>query len=271
MVTRKPAVAGTFYPGNPHDLKAEIQTYLNDATTSSGDLPVGFIVPHAGYIYSGPVAACAYKHILDRAFEKVVILAPSHFDAFEGLSIYPGDALETPLGPIEISAEDRDRLTGLQGVQSSELGFRQEHSLEVQLPFLQHLLKPGWKVVPIVMGYQHREVTDLAAQIVKDYLTGSVLVIISSDLSHYHPYNVAKEIDGRLCSFIREWNLEGLWRAQSSQQVEACGFGPIFAFLTALDDRTDVNVQVLDYRNSGDTAGTKDHVVGYCAVGAFSK
>jgi len=269
MKIRKPAAAGMFYPSEADSLTTDIQAYLNSISLLDDWNPAGFIAPHAGYIYSGPIASYAYRHLTGLSFDKVVIVAPSHFDSFDGLSIYSGEVLETPIGQVDISVEDRDRWVEIDGIFSSELGFRQEHSLEVQLPFLQHVLKPGWQVLPIMMGYQNREVIDLAEEILKTYFNQRSLVIISSDLSHYHPYNEAREIDLRFCKLVEENDLDGLWNAYDNRQVEACGFGPIYAFLSAISGRENISVKLLDYRNSGDTAGFKNQVVGYCAIGAF--
>ena len=153
-----------FYPSEADILTTDIQAYLNSISLLDDWNPAGFIVPHAGYVYSGPIASYAYRHLTGLSFDKVVIVAPSHFDSFDGLSIYSGEVLETPIGQVDISVEDRDRWVEIDGIFSSELGFRQEHSLEVQLPFLQHVLKPGWQVLPIMMGYQNREIIDLAEE-----------------------------------------------------------------------------------------------------------
>lgn len=269
MIIRHPSVAGSFYPVDKKELLADLQSYLDKVAQGEYREPVGFVVPHAGYIYSGLTAAHAYRIIRNRVFDTVTVLAPSHFDAFNGLCIYSGDALATPLGEVEVSAKDRDRLLEYDGVVASEVGFGQEHSLEVQLPFLQHVLKPGWKIIPIVMGYQNRETVELAARIIGDFLTPSHLSIISSDLSHYHPYDEAKRIDERFCSLVREWKLDDLWDAHLTGEVEACGFGPVYSFLKTLNGRSDVVTEILDYRNSGDTAGPRDQVVGYCSIGVF--
>jgi len=269
MSIRKPTAAGTFYPFDVETLSTDIQRYLDDVSHLDKRNPVGFIVPHAGYMYSGPIAASAYRHLEGRSYSKVVIIAPSHFDSFNGLSTYSGKKMETPLGRLNISVEDRDRIAQIDGVICSELGFRQEHSLEVQLPFLQHVLKPGWQIIPIVMGYQQREVIDCTTKILYDFLDQDTLVIISSDLSHYHSYREAREIDLRFCRLIEKGNLDELWNAHENRKVEACGFGPVFAFLSAINRKNNIEMELLDYRNSGDTSGIKNQVVGYCTFGAF--
>lgn len=258
-----------FYPANADILTSDIDGYLREVPESDRGYPLGFVVPHAGYIYSGLTAAHAYRHVVHRSFRDVVIIAPSHFDSFNGLSVFPGDALETPLGTVNVSSRRRDEITELEGVVSSQMGFGQEHSLEVQLPFLQTVLRPGWELLPVVMGNQIRETVDLASTLLMNCLNKATLIVISSDLSHYYPYEQAKKIDGLLCSLIREGNLEALWDAYAEGEVEACGFGPIFALLEAVSERTDMAIEILDYRNSGDTAGPRRQVVGYCAIGVF--
>lgn len=269
MIIRPPSVAGTFYPAEEQALVADIRSHLDAAGPVVAREAAGFVVPHAGYIYSGPTAAYAYKLLVNRPYEKVAILAPSHFEGFDGLSVYSGDALATPLGEVKVSVEDRDRLIGYDGIFASEMGYRQEHSLEVQLPFLQYVLKPGWEVIPLVMGRQTRGTVDLASKILGDFLHRTHLSIISSDLSHYYPYERARRMDGRFCSLVQEGRLDALWDAHRDGEVEACGFGPIFSFLQSLAGRDEVVTEILDYRNSGDTAGPKEQVVGYCSIGVF--
>ncbi|MDP6835696.1 MAG: AmmeMemoRadiSam system protein B [Candidatus Marinimicrobia bacterium] len=271
MVTRAAAVAGMFYPDNLDVLSRQIETYLSEVPEHDGPAPVGIIVPHAGYIYSGPVAASAYACLRGCSFHKVAVFAPSHFDAFEGLSIYSGDAMYTPLGEVEVAVEERERLCQEHGAISSDLGHGSEHALEVQLPFLQKVLEPGWQLIPIVMGLQNRETAKQATAIIREYLQSQILVVISSDLSHYYPYNTAKRIDGRFCKMIESGNLDELWTASRKREVEACGFGSVFALLSVVKERDNIVIEILDYRNSGDTAGSKDQVVGYCAAGVFER
>ena len=258
---RKPAVAGTFYPLDKGMLNRQIDEYLDSVIIKAYGDPIGFVCPHAGYIYSGYTAAHSFKHLVGREYEKVIILAPSHYDRYEGMTTWGGSGLETPLGVVE--TDDSDTLLKY-GVEKSQLGFGREHSLEVELPFLQKVLKPGWKLVPLVMGFQNDESIRLGKNILENYMSEKTLIIISSDLSHYHSYEKAKTIDGHFLGFIQMDRLPDLYDAHNQGLVEACGFGPIMSFL-----KLGIKPQILDYRNSGDTMGDRNRVVGYTSIGAF--
>ena len=258
---RKPAVAGAFYPGDKEALNRQIDEFLDSIIIKDYGNPIGFVCPHAGYIYSGFTAAHSFKYLKGREYEKVVVLAPSHYDGYGGITTWNGTGIETPLGIVE--TDDSDKLEKY-GVQKSHLGFGKEHSLEVELPFLQKVLKPGWKLVPLVMGFQDTETIRLGKNILESYMDKKNLIIISSDLSHYHPYDRAKVIDGHFLSFIELDRIPDLIDAHDNGLVEACGFGPIMSFL-----KLNIKPKILDYRNSGDTAGDRNRVVGYTSIGAF--
>ena len=258
---RKPAVAGTFYPRDKYELIKQIDEFLDSVIVKNYGDPIGFVCPHAGYIYSGFTAAHSFKYLKDREYEKVIILAPSHYDGYGGITTWNGTGIETPLGIVE--TDDSDKLEKY-GVQKSHLGFGKEHSLEVELPFLQKVLKPGWKLVPLVMGFQDTETIRLGKNILESYMDKKNLILISSDLSHYHPYDRAKTIDGHFLNFIELDRIQDLQDAHDNGLVEACGFGPIMSFL-----KLDIKPKILDYRNSGDTAGDRNRVVGYTSIGAF--
>ena len=258
---RKPAVAGTFYPRDKYELIKQIDEFLDSVIVKNYGDPIGFVCPHAGYIYSGFTAAHSFKYLKDREYEKVIILAPSHYDGYGGITTWNGTGIETPLGIVE--TDDSDKLEKY-GVQKSHLGFGKEHSLEVELPFLQKVLKSGWKLVPLVMGFQDTETIRLGKNILESYMDKKNLILISSDLSHYHPYDRAKTIDGHFLNFIELDRIQDLQDAHDNGLVEACGFGPIMSFL-----KLDIKPKILDYRNSGDTAGDRNRVVGYTSIGAF--
>ncbi|MBC8175075.1 MAG: AmmeMemoRadiSam system protein B [Candidatus Marinimicrobia bacterium] len=266
---REPAVAGTFYPAHSATLSENIQSYLMGADIDQEFEPLGFIVPHAGYIYSGPVAAYAFKHLIGKTVRRVIILAPSHFDSFNGISIYPGEGLKTPLGVVNVDKDARKSLVDEGLVTISQDGFRQEHSLEVQLPFLQSVLESDWEVVPLVMGFQNQETIEQGTRVLSKYIDQQSVIVISSDLSHFYPYKMANDIDSRFCGYFETGDYEGLWEAYMDKRVEACGFGPIYAFLSVIKDREDISCNILDFRNSGDTAGDKSQVVGYASIGFF--
>jgi len=254
--TRQPAVAGSFYPASALELRATVERLLRAATPRELS-PKALIAPHAGYIYSGPIAATAYATLAPRtdAIHRVVLLGPSHFVPFHGLALPDAEAFETPLGRIEL---DRAALMMLQGhpaVQVLDEAHQREHSLEVQLPFLQVALKE-FTLVPLAVG--HVEPAQVAE--VLDLLWGDeeTLIVISSDLSHYRSYEAAAVIDAETARAIER--LDG----KPLDGEHACGCHPIRGLLHAARERG-MHVVPLDRRNSGDTAGDKRRVVGYGA------
>ncbi len=251
---RPPAVAGAFYPADPRRLAAEVRAHLASAVEPALGFAVrGLIVPHAGYVYSGPVAATGYRLLEGRDdLRRVVMLGPSHFVWFSGLALPDVDRLETPLGVVDV---DRDAVTLLEReglvVESSAVHER-EHSLEVQLPFLQIVL-PGVPVVPLLTGeVDPRRVAD----VVEPLLDDETLLLVSSDLSHYHDYDTARHLDAETARAIVDARPEALDRDS------ACGRTGIQAALH-LARRLDWRVVSCDLRSSGDTAGPRDRVVGY--------
>lgn len=246
MRVREPAVAGTFYTADPYDLAREVEGYL--AQAADGLQPPGVIVPHAGHIYSGPVAAHAYTRL--HAAQRVVLAGPAHFVPIRGVVAPAADAWRTPLGMVPIEQ--------VEGLPRDDYPHAPEHSLEVQLPFLQVQLEPGWSLSPLLVGRADPgEVADILGPFLTDPDT---IVVLSTDLSHYHGYAQARAQDARTAQHIvaRRWDLIA--------DDDACGAYPLRGLLLAAD-RLGMTVQQLDLRNSGDTAGPHDRVVGY---GAFA-
>lgn len=261
---RNPAVAGQFYPADATILKKEIQTYLDEVkpvSFVSSDRPKAIVVPHAGYIYSAAVAASVYKHLipLKQQIKRVVLLGPSHRVAFQGLAVPESGIFNTPLGNINVDQDAISRLTELPQVIVSERAHRDEHSLEVQLPFLQAVLS-DFTLVPIVVG--DAEPQQVAEAINLFWDVDSTLVVISTDLSHYHTYDEARELDRHTSEAI--CNL----KPELIGYDDACGRNGINGMLT-LAKQKDLQVEMLDLRNSGDTAGSKDRVVGYGAYAIY--
>jgi AmmeMemoRadiSam system protein B len=253
---RSAAVAGLFYPADPAQLQREIQSMLSsvDETDST---PKALIVPHAGYIYSGPVAASAFAQLKDiqHTVERVILLGPCHRVPLRGLATSSADYFETPLGTIRIDREAIKQIASLPQVEEFDLTHQQEHSLEVQLPFLQEVLD-DFSLVPLVVGdASTEEVSE-----VLDTLWGDdeTLIVISSDLSHYHDYNTARAMDTETCHAIENMNPSAIHYDQ------ACGRNPVTGLLLAAK-KHGLHVTTLDLRNSGDTAGDKSSVVGYGA------
>jgi len=257
--TIRPAVvAGQFYPANSAELKLMVECYLNDVQDTPPPSKA-IIVPHAGLIYSGPIAAIAYASLqsVREEITRVVLLGPSHRISLKGLALSSADYYETPLGKIEIDQDSCDSIRNLPQVTVADVAHALEHSLEVHLPFLQ-LVLDYFKLIPIVVGEASPE--DVAEVIETLWGHDNTLVIVSSDLSHYHDYETAKQLDLSTSKAIENLQLESIGPQQ------ACGCIPMRGLLQLARNKK-LNVKTLDLRNSGDTAGARDSVVGY---GAYS-
>ena len=254
MNSRYPAVAGLFYPDDPVELRAVVSGFLAAAEPCNGR-PRALIVPHAGYVYSGAVAASAFRalHSVAGSVERVVLLGPAHRVAFRGIATPGSDCFETPLGGISLDLAAIARIEALGLASANALAHRHEHSLEVQLPFLQEVLG-RFELVPLVVGDADAE--DVAA-LLQELWDARTLVIVSSDLSHYHPYDEAKRMDASTAQAIE-------LRASDLDGEQACGCRPLTGLLLACRQRG-LGVRTLDLRNSGDTAGDRSRVVGYGA------
>jgi MEMO1 family protein len=270
---RPPAVAGTWYPGEAAALAAEVEGYL--VAVPARDLPgrlAALISPHAGLHYSGPVAAHAYALLRGLRDVTVVLVGPSHRRLFEGIGVYARGAFATPLGEIPIDEAFAAALLSSGDAFLDEPALhRDEHSLEMQLPFLQHLV-PGLRLVPLLMGSQSREEVDVLAATLARTLEGrEALLVASSDLSHYHPAPVANELDARVVGDVQRLDPEGLMDRLESFRGHACGGGPMVAVLKAARARGAAQATVLRYADSGDVPdGDKSRVVGYLAAALTS-
>jgi MEMO1 family protein len=253
---RQPAVAGTFYPAGAEELRASVEKLLRAAKPAVLS-PKALIAPHAGYIYSGPIAATAYASLAPRAgaIRRVVLLGPSHFVPFRGLALPDADSFETPLGRVMLDRDAVARLSGMPGVTVLDPAHANEHSLEVQVPFLQVALR-DFTLVPLAVGFAPPE----QVATVLDALWGGdeTLIVVSSDLSHYLDYSAAVAIDAETAQSIEA--LDG----RVLDGDHACGCHPIRGLLHVAR-RRGLHVVPLDRRNSGDTAGDKLRVVGYGA------
>lgn len=253
---REPAVAGLFYPAERERLRAEVQALLRDAV-SQGPAPKALIVPHAGYVYSGPIAATAFARLsASRAqIRRVILLGPAHRVAFRGVAASGANEFRTPLGTVPLDAAARTRLLELPQVQLRDDAHAQEHSLEVQLPFLQELLD-DFSLVPLVVGdATYAEVAEVLEAV---WGGPETLILISSDLSHYHDYATAQRLDRFTSEAIEALQPEDL------DYEHACGRTPVGGLLLAARAHG-LTAEILDLRNSGDTAGPRDRVVGYGA------
>jgi hypothetical protein len=273
---RAAAVAGSFYPADPKELSAMIDDMLAHATPGPVDGTIlAAVAPHAGYPYSGPVAAWTYAALKGHKYSRVVVIAPSHYVAFGFSSIYDGDAYETPLGTIPIDKEFARQLTKMSStIRFSEQGHTPtsaggEHALEVELPWLQKVLG-NFELVPIVMGDQSYESSRalgvaLAKLIGAEKNPGDTLILASSDLSHYHPYDQAETLDHKTLHALESWDYFSMSRNFETRTWEACGGAPIVATMIAAERMGANKTQVLRYANSGDTSGDHSRVVGYSA------
>lgn len=251
---RSPAVAGFFYPSDPVDLEQTVSAYLDEAEPMILP-PKALIAPHAGYIYSGSVAARGYASLKPARgrISRVVLLGPAHRVYFHGMALPDAAAFATPLGRVEIDRPAVEKISRLEQVILMDEAHEQEHCLEVHLPFLQVCLE-AFTLVPLVVG----EVTaDQVADVLALLWGGDeTLIVISSDLSHYHDYATAKRIDANTSAAIQRAEPEKIGPEQ------ACGCRPLGGLLQ-IAGRGGMQVTILDQRNSGDTAGSRDRVVGY--------
>lgn len=252
--TRQPAVAGSFYPADSQTLGAMVDDMLREAETGL-PAPRALIVPHAGYVYSGPVAASGYACLLNRdnPINRVILLGPAHRVPFQGLAMSSAAEFATPLGSIPLDQKLMRELEALPQVRYMDAAHELEHSLEVHLPFLQRTLD-RFSLVPLVVG--DASAADVAGVLELAWSGPETLVVVSSDLSHYHSYETANRMDRETSAFIEALDYQAI------DHNHACGRTPV-AGLLLFAKHHDMHVTTLDLRNSGDTAGPKDRVVGY--------
>lgn len=301
---RRTAVAGSWYPDNPTRLAVELDLHLaNAAVELTARSPRALIAPHAGLMYSGPVAAFAYKMLSGSSYRSIVLVGPSHFVPFRGVSIWPAGHWQTPFGAVAVDTElaHAIRMECFDVVDLPSAHGR-EHSLEMQMPFVAHL-QPGARIVPLVMGHQTRETAfalgDAIARAcrVRDDGSGTsrnttqsghvsvgrvpleaeasesgpadVLLIASSDLSHYETADVASRMDAVMVDHVEALDPKGLMTALEHEPRHACGGGPMVAVMHAARQLGATEAQVLRYADSGDVSGDKSSVVGYLAAAVF--
>lgn len=256
MTVREPAVAGIFYPGERFVLQKTVQELLDQAPQFR-PTPKAIVVPHAGFIYSGSIAASAYASLINEkdSIKKIVILGPAHTLFFKGIAYDSAEQFASPLGTIDQDQELLAKITDLPFVYRLPEAHKKEHSLEVQFPFCQVLFSK-FTVLPLIVGETHPE--QVAQLIERIWGNDDTLLIISSDLSHYLPYEIAQRLDHKTCFAIDTLNEESL------AHEGACGYYPLRGFLHFARQKQLLG-RLLDLRNSGDTAGEKDKVVGYAS------
>jgi MEMO1 family protein len=259
MRVRPPAVAGLFYPADPSELESDVETFLEEGPSGSGPVPKAIVAPHAGYVYSGSIAGSAYARALPARgrITRVVLLGPAHRTPDAGIAVSGADAFGTPLGRLAIDAATRDALLDAGLIAVRDDAHAEEHSLEVQLPFVQVCLGDVM-VLPLAVG---QVPPDRVADVLDSVWGGDeTLVVVSTDLSHYHDHDTATELDRRTAEAMVARRPERLGR------YDACGVIPLQALLAVANGRG-LGVELLDLRTSADTAGGPDRVVGY---GAFA-
>jgi len=264
---RPAQVAGHFYPANPDKLRKDISLLLDVTKPKEKFEKVfGIVAPHAGYVYSGKTAAHAYNLLVGKKFKRVVIISPSHSEYFSGVSVFEGDAYETPLGILKIDKEFREKFLTDDGIIFKGYeGHRREHALEVQLPFLQSVLK-DFKIVPIVMGDQSKMFVDELADKISRVVTDETLVVASSDMSHFYSSEKANKLDSVVEKRINEFDFEQLLKDLDDHECEACGGGPIATMMKAASIKNINNSLVINRSDSGDVTGDKAEVVGYLSA-----
>lgn len=259
---RAAAVAGMFYPGDTSALQEQIQAFIREKPNALSQAPKALIVPHAGTIYSGSIAATAYRSLLQyrHTIRKVILLGPAHRIHLNGLALPSVDQFETPLGKVDLDGKTIQKLVNdFQQVSFSDEAHSDEHSLEVQLPFLQEVLS-NFKLIPFVVGDANKH--DIAEVIAHLWGGADCLVVISTDLSHFYPYSEAVKLDTNTAQTIESFQGEHLG------DQAACGRIPLGGLLHVALEKG-MRIKRLDLRNSGDTAGSKDQVVGYGSWALF--
>ena len=267
-IVRAPAVAGMFYEESPAALRRNIDEMLNRVQLPKVEGTVRAVVsPHAGYVYSGFTAAHAFKLLKGKKYDCVIPVGPSHREYFDGISLYSGDAYETPLGKVPVNSEVRSELLrGEKDVVASMDGHRTEHSLEVQLPFLQCVLGE-FSVVPIIMGDQRRQLCEQLSAVLARVMAGrNILLVASSDLSHFHTYDEALRLDKRVIRAVERFDSDKFIDELEKNSFEACGGGPIAVAMKTAQKLGANRAEVLHYCNSGDITGDRSGVVGYLAA-----
>lgn len=276
MKVRRPAQAGAFYPRSREALRSEVERCFTHRL-GPGALPrvsegpsriVAMVCPHAGYVYSGPVAAHAYGRLAaDGKPDHIVILGPNHTGYGSGLSVMTEGVWEMPMGGVEIDSELAARIVrSSKMIDVNELAHRYEHSIEVQLPFLQYLYGSEFKFVPLCMMMQDPETSREVGEALAAALGGRGLVIASTDLTHYEPPSAAERKDRMVIDSITRLDEAGLWRVVEAEGVSMCGYGPVMAAIVAAKKLGGSRAELLKYATSGEVSGDTRQVVGYASA-----
>lgn len=278
---REPAVAGQFYPADPKGLTEQIDEFLAAAPKEKpAGAILGLVVPHAGYIYSGPVAAAGFKQLEDQNIETVILIGNSHRAYFEGAAVYDKGYFKTPLGEVEIDADLAKKIIAENKKIKADVSAHQyEHSLEVEVPFLQRVLK-NFRILPILLGSGTQEDVEVLARAISKNISGqNILVIASTDMSHYPPYEQANYADKKTYEAILTGQVEKLREMIAQLESEyiqnaqtfLCAQDAVEVLMLVMQGLGAKDIKLLKYANSGDTAGDKSQVVGYCAIAFYGE
>ena len=260
--------AGSFYPGSSEECSHLIHTYSDSLKISTcSNKPVAIVAPHAGYIYSGKVAAHAFKSIQDFSYKRALILGPSHRYHFNGVSLLSEDSYETPLGEVEIDQECVKILTQESSMFSNDFNAHSnEHAVEVELPFLKTIF-PTLPIVPIIIGqFNPSVISELANAIIRHCEREDTLLIVSTDFSHYYQAEVAEKMDKKAIDLLLKQDSLNLINESKKETIQLCGLGAMLTVLEVLKTWRCETVDPLSYSHSGDQSGDYDRVVGYGAL-----
>lgn len=269
---KEPSVAGTFYPADKENLQKIVQEFLSKVSkVKTSERLIALISPHAGYIYSGQVAANGFKQLEGRSINKVILIGPSHHMGFKGASVYTKGFFRTPIGDVLINEKLAEEIVNEQAdVKFLKEAFEKEHSLEVQLPFLQTVLK-DFTIVPILVGSPSKKTFNHLTAKISEILDEKTIIIASTDLSHYHDYEKAKEMDSKIISAIERLSLKDAESLLRTGEAEFCGgYSLIIAIEAARMAGANIGM-TFKYANSGDVTGDKNRVVGYASIGLFKE
>lgn len=271
MWNRQPAYAGQFYPADKEDLVKEMDWYMQNAKIPDMDNeePIALIAPHAAYYYSGPIAAYSYKLLAQMKPEVVIVLAPAHRASYLGASYIDEGTYETPLGSVPIDKPITEAIMRRPNFFFIKEVHETEHSLEVQVPFIQQALGNSFTLVPIIIGTTEETIIKKLAKSLAEIISADkrkVAIVVSTDLSHYHPYDKAKAVDRVFMETLLTLDEDALRQKVETRQAEACGIAPLLTAVAACKDMGASKVRLLQYATSGDTSGEKDRVVGYLAA-----
>ncbi len=267
---KRPSVSGQFYSADAKELARDVDGFIKKAPIEPKRNPIDILIaPHAGYVYSGPVAGYSFKAVAKNDYKTIIILAPSHFVEFDGISVWEEGAFETPLGTVEVDQELTKKLISAnKNFYFYPEAFAKEHSLEVELPFLQRTFK-NFKIVPVVMGQPSFETLESFAVALEKIIANrqDILIVVSTDMSHYHPDKLARQMDFESLEAIKELKAEKIFEECGARtKMEMCGFVPVTAALLYAKAKGLNQVEVLRYANSGDVSGDTKRVVGYSSV-----